>query len=170
MSSARSTTRVLFVCNKNQVRSLTAQQVYRSRPDLEVRAAGLKDYVRVPLTSELMNWADLVFVFSKRQQRIIEARFSNRTDSKRVVCVNVPDRFEYKSPELISKLTAKLCPYLGSPANNECAPPSSRAAQGDTPPSASSRKPDAGSTLRIMFTSFSSPLSRANAPLAEGAA
>ena len=131
MSSARSKTRVLFVCSKNQVRSLTAQQVYRSRPDLEVRSAGLKDYARAPLTSELMEWADLVFVFSPRQQRIVEARFRDVADNKRLVCLNVPDRFEYKSPELIQKLTGKLRPYLGAPAGNEGALPQQAPARED---------------------------------------
>lgn len=110
---------MLFVCTKNQVRSLTAQQVYRGRPDLEVRSAGLRDYATVPLTGELLQWADLVFVFSRRQQRVVEARFRDTAENKRVVCLHLPDRFEYKSTELIQKLTGKLRPYLGAPAAEE---------------------------------------------------
>ena len=121
MSSAQSKRRVLFVCRENRIRSLTAEQVYRGRPDLEVRSAGIAEYAAVPLTAELFEWADLVFVFSKAQQRIVEARFGNRSDGKPLVCLRLADRFEYKSPKLVMKLTGKLRPYLGPPANNEWA-------------------------------------------------
>ena len=118
MSSARSKKRVLFVCRENRVRSLTAEQVYRGRQDLEVRSAGIAEYAAVPLTPELFEWADLVFVFSKEQQRIVEARFGNRLGSRRLVCLPLPDRFDYKSPKLVSKLTGRLTPYLGAPVDD----------------------------------------------------
>ncbi len=119
MSSARSKKRVLFVCSHNLVRSPTAEQVYRSRPDLEVKSAGIAEHAAVPLTAELFDWADQVFVFSKRQRKVIKERFRNSFASKPVVCVHVPDRFEYKSPKLVMRLTGKLRPYLGAPTNNE---------------------------------------------------
>jgi hypothetical protein len=60
-----------------------------------------------------------VFVFSKRQRKVIEDRFRSSCASKPVVCLHVPDRYEYKSPKLVMRLTGKLGPYLGSPTNNE---------------------------------------------------
>lgn len=113
---ARSKKRVLFVCTQNRVRSLTAEQVYRGRPDLEVRSAGIAEYAGVPLTQELFDWADEVFVFSRRQRKVVEKRYRHVARGKRVVCLHLPDRFEYKSPKLILKLTSKLGPYLGKPA------------------------------------------------------
>ncbi len=110
---------MLFVCSQNQVRSLTAEVVYRGRPDLEVKSAGLAEYATVPLTQELFDWADEVFVFSKRQRAVIEERFHNSSGGKTVICLHLPDRFEYKSPELIMKLTMKLQPYIGKPAKRE---------------------------------------------------
>ena len=117
MATSRPKKRVLFVCRKNQVRSLTAEQVYRDRADLEVRSAGIAEYASVPLTQELFEWADQVFVFTKRQLKVIENRFGNSSRGKKLVCLNLPDRFEYKSPKLIIKLTGKLGPYLGAPAS-----------------------------------------------------
>ncbi len=114
--------RVLFVCTHNQVRSPTAEQIYRGRPDLEVRSAGIAEHATVPLTQELFDWADQVFVFSKRQRRIIQARYGASYAGKVVVCLRMADRFEYKSPELIVKLTGKLSPYLGSPASQASHP------------------------------------------------
>jgi predicted protein tyrosine phosphatase len=136
MTRPRAKKRVLFVCTENRVRSATAEQVYRGRPDLEVRSAGVAEYAAVPLTPELFNWADLVFVFSKRQQRIVEARFPDRAQRKRLVCLGLPDRFEYKSPKLVTKLTVKLRPYLGAPAKSR----ESAAGAGDHSSGSAARK------------------------------
>jgi predicted protein tyrosine phosphatase len=107
--------RVLFVCRQNRVRSTTAELVFGTRPDLEVRSAGVADYAAVPLTQEMFDWADQVFVFSKCQLQLIQERFQSSIDHKPVVCLNVPDRFEYKSPKLVKTLTGRLEPYLGKP-------------------------------------------------------
>jgi predicted protein tyrosine phosphatase len=108
----------LFVCSQNQVRSRTAEQVYRGRRDLEVRSAGLAEHASVPLTQELFEWADQVFVFSKRERKVVEQRFQESSSRKLVVNLHLPDVFEYKSPELVVELTRKAYPYLGTPATN----------------------------------------------------
>jgi predicted protein tyrosine phosphatase len=118
-TSGRSKKRVLFVCTHNRVRSLTAAQVYGDRPDLEVRSAGIDEYASVPLTRELFDWADQVFVFSERQRKVVEERFPSSLGSKSVVCLHLADTFDYKSPKLVIKLVGKLTHYLGEPAHNE---------------------------------------------------
>jgi predicted protein tyrosine phosphatase len=118
-TSGRSKKRVLFVCTHNRVRSLTAAQVYRDRPDLEVRSAGIDEYASVPLTRELFDWADQVFVFSERQRKVVEERFPSSIGSKSVVCLHLADTFDYKSPKLVIKLIGKLAPHLGEPTQNE---------------------------------------------------
>jgi len=117
-SSARAKKRVLFVCNQNRVRSLTAEWVYRRRPDLEVQSAGIAEHSPVPLTEELLNWAEEVFVFSKEQRKIIERRFPGCFNGKRVVNLQLPDVFHYKSPELVTELSRKAYPYLGASAKD----------------------------------------------------
>jgi len=134
MNSARSKKKVLFLCSRNQVRSRTAEVVYRDRPDLEVRSAGLAEYATVPLTQELFEWADEVFVFSKRQRKAVEARFPNSFGGKTVICLNLPDRFEYKSPELVTELTRRVYPHLGAPANAERTSTRKPPAPGPVPP------------------------------------
>lgn len=115
MTTAPQKKRVLFVCRENRVRSATAEIMYGTRPDLEVRSAGVAEYAAVPLTQEIFDWADEVFVFSKWQQRLVQGRHQSSTGDKQVVCLNVPDRFEYKSPKLVKKITDRLEPYLGKP-------------------------------------------------------
>ena len=119
MAKAGAKKRVLFVCTENRVRSLTAQQMYGGRPDLEVQSAGISEYARVPLTQDLFEWADEVFVFSKRQQKALETRYRDSFNAKPVICLHLPDRFQFNRPKLVIKLTGKLKRYLGQPASNE---------------------------------------------------
>ncbi len=106
---------MLFVCRQNKVRSLTAEHLYRVRPDLEVRSAGTVAFAKNQLTPELMHWADAVFVFDDTQLEAMERRFGTTDFGKPVVCLGLPDTFDYKSQQLVLKLTAKLEPYLGRP-------------------------------------------------------
>jgi len=108
--------RVLFVCRQNKVRSLTAEHLYRVRPDLEVRSAGTVTFAKNQLTEDLMAWADAVFVFDESQIEAMERRFGKKDFGKPVVCLGLPDTFDYKSQQLVLKLTAKLEPYLGRPS------------------------------------------------------
>lgn len=115
MNNAPPKKRVLFVCRENRVRSTTAEVLYGARPDLEVRSAGVAEYAAIPLTQDIFDWADEVFVFSKWQLQLVQGRFQSITGSKPVICLNVPDRFYYKCPKLVKKITGKLEPYLGKP-------------------------------------------------------
>lgn len=108
-------TKVLFVCNQNKVRSLTAEHLYRARPDLEVRSAGTASFAKTQLSTELLNWSEVIFVFEKDQIIAMKERFEDIVESKNIVCLGLPDKFEYKSPNLVIKLIAKLDPYLGRP-------------------------------------------------------
>ena len=117
MSESCKKSRVLFVCRQNKVRSLTAEHLYRVRPDLEVRSAGTVTFAKNQLTEELMTWADAVFVFDESQLEAMEKRFGTKEFGKPVICLGLPDTFDYKSQQLVLKLTAKLEPYLGRPTS-----------------------------------------------------
>jgi predicted protein tyrosine phosphatase len=115
MSESSQRLKILFVCNQNKVRSLTAEHLYRVRPDLEVRSAGTATFAKRQLSAELLQWADQVFVFDETQLEAIRKRFAEVTVRHEIICLGLPDDFEYKSPRLVIKLTAKLEPHLGRP-------------------------------------------------------
>ena len=106
--------RVLFVCSQNRFRSPTAERVFEGRPGIEVDSAGLNNDAVVPLTPELVEWADLIFVMEKRHVNKLSKRFRPQLRSKRVVCLNIPDEFEYMQPELVALLESRVAPRLGS--------------------------------------------------------
>ena len=120
MSESESKKRVLFVCTQNKVRSLTAEHLYRGRPDLEVKSCGTATFAKNQLTAELLGWSEVVFFFDDSQMEVIEKRFSKETQGKPVICLGLPDVFTYKSDALVVKLVTKLDPYLGRPNARKC--------------------------------------------------
>lgn len=112
--------RVLFVCTQNKVRSLTAEHLYRARPDLEVKSAGTANFAKNQFTAELLDWAEVVFVFDDSQLEFIAQKFGKDAQGKPVVCLGLPDVFTYKSDALVVKLVAKLDSYLGRPTAKRC--------------------------------------------------
>ena len=85
-----------------------------------------------------------VFVFDESQIVAMERRFGKKDFGKPVVCLGLPDTFDYKSQQLVLKLTAKLEPYLGRPSPKPAktrlpAMPKSSAAKPTLSPSVSER-------------------------------
>lgn len=68
---------VLFVCDANRLRSPTAEAVFSGRRDLDVKSAGLGKQATVPVSAELLEWADLIFVMEKRHRNIIHSKFKD---------------------------------------------------------------------------------------------
>lgn len=122
MTESESKKRVLFVCTQNKVRSLTAEHLYRVRPDLEVKSCGTATFAKNQLSKELLNWAEAVFTFDESHMDAIAKKFSAETQGKPVICLGLPDIFTYKSDALVVKLTATIEPYLGRPNAKRCPP------------------------------------------------
>ena len=120
MSESEQKLRVLFVCTQNKVRSLTAEHLYHVRPDLEVKSCGTANFAKNQFTHELLEWAEVVFVFDQTQLDFIEQKFGKDALGKPVVCLGLPYVFTYKSDALVVKLVAKLDPYLGRPTAKRC--------------------------------------------------
>lgn len=120
MTEPEAKKRVLFICTQNKVRSLTAEHLYRVRPDLEVKSCGTATFAKNQLSKELLDWAEAVFTFDDSQMEVIERHFHQAAQGKPVICLGLPDIFTYKSDALVVKLTAKLEPYLGRPNAKKC--------------------------------------------------
>jgi len=103
---------LLFVCSRNRRRSPTAEQLFAGRDDCEVASAGLASDAEEILSSEDIDWADIIFVMEKKQRAKLSQRFSAHLKNKRVVCLDIPDDYEYMQPELVDLLRAKVARYL----------------------------------------------------------
>jgi len=104
--------RVLFICTQNRLRSPTAEHVFATWPDIATDSAGIGNHADVPLSPEQIAWADVIFVMEKVHRNRLAKRFRRHLNGKRVICLDIPDEYEYMQPELVRLLEAKVGPYL----------------------------------------------------------
>ena len=105
--------KVLFVCGRNRKRSPTAEVLFRDHPGVEAQSAGLSPDADTPLDREMVEWADIIFVMEAGQRRKINVQFGRSLKGARVVCLDIPDRFEFMDPQLQELLKEKVGPLLG---------------------------------------------------------
>ena len=96
--------KVLFICNQNQNRSKTAEEIFKSR--FNTKSAGL--YNLNPVTEKQLTWADLVVVMEEAQRTEIAKRFPKHYMQKRILSLDIPDVYHYNQPELIDLLKSKV--------------------------------------------------------------
>jgi len=106
---------VLFICGKNRWRSPTAEQVFSEHPGIACASAGLSHDAEVPVSGDLVAWADLVFVMEKRHRTRLSQQFGAWLDGKRVVCLNIPDNYRFMDPALVRLLHTRVSPFLPAP-------------------------------------------------------
>ncbi|MBB5883241.1 putative protein tyrosine phosphatase [Xanthomonas sp. F1] len=111
-AARRMTRNVLFVCSRNRLRSPTAEQVFATWPGVETASAGVDHAADTPVTPELLEWADLIFVMETMHRAKLSRRFKRHLGRARIVCLDIPDDFAYMDPALVQLLTAKVSRHL----------------------------------------------------------
>lgn len=105
--------KVLFICSQNRLRSPTAEQVFADWPGVETASAGLNNDAENPLTPELLAWADVVFVMERTHCNKLSSRFRRKLERQRIICLDIPDDYDYMDPALVALLRAKVPRHLG---------------------------------------------------------
>jgi predicted protein tyrosine phosphatase len=108
-------TKLLFVCSRNRLRSLTAERIFGGIPGYQVRSAGTQPEARIVVTAGHIGWADLIFVMEKSHLNQMRRRFPEAMEGKPVVTLLIPDHYEYMQPELIDELLAKVAGHIDLP-------------------------------------------------------
>lgn len=106
--------KLLFLCSRNRLRSPTAEAVFTEYDGLDVESAGLDRDAEVPLSSESLQWADIIFVMEKSHRSRLSKNFQPWLKQKRIVCLDIPDEYEYMEPALVDLLKKKVLPLLGT--------------------------------------------------------
>ncbi|MEG3906600.1 methyltransferase domain-containing protein [Microcoleus sp. w2-18bC1] len=109
--------KILFVCSQNKWRSLTAEKICEKVSGYSVRSAGTEKGARIRVTEGLVGWADLIFVMEKKHGDRLRSKFPESLEGKKVICLQIPDNYQYMEPELVELLQAKLNPYMEMPEN-----------------------------------------------------
>lgn len=108
-------TNALFICGKARMRSPTAADIAAQLPGVASDFAGLSNDADEKLSREQLGWADVIFVMEARHAKRLKSLFPTALRAKRVIVLNIPDRFAYMDPDLIALLTPKLRAALGLP-------------------------------------------------------
>ena len=67
---------------------------------IEVSSAGTSVEAKYQVSADLLEWADKVFVMEQSQRRYLNAHFAHSLKDKKIVCLNIPDRYGYMQPEI----------------------------------------------------------------------
>ena len=105
---------VLFICSQNRLRSPTAEHVFADYPGIETSSAGLNNDAENPVSPELLKWADLIFVMERTHRSKLSSKFKSHIGDKRVICLDIPDEFDYMDPDLIKLLKVRVARHLPS--------------------------------------------------------
>lgn len=103
---------VLFICSQNRLRSPTAEQVFSSHPGIACVSAGLNHNADNPVTQDLVEWAELIFVVEKAHRNKLSAKFKRHLRNARIICLDIPDDCEFMDPGLVRLLTANVTRFL----------------------------------------------------------
>ena len=103
---------ILFICGRNKRRSPTAEEIFSPYPGVEVASAGTSPDADTVLGPDLIEWADVIFVMENSHKRKMTSQFSASLKGKRVVCLDIPDKFAFMDPALVRLLKSKITQHL----------------------------------------------------------
>jgi predicted protein tyrosine phosphatase len=103
--------RILFVCSAGLLRSATAANLFAKR-GFNTRSAGSASYALIPLSANLIAWADRVFFVKKENyeqalQTFAGTEFEEIIKNKGTV-LSIQDIYSYNEPELIKLLEEQV--------------------------------------------------------------
>jgi len=96
------TTNTLFLCNQNENRSKTSEELVPGS-----KSAGLYSEIS-PVTRELVEWADIIVVFEQKQVDEVKKRIPKLAFEKRIFNLDVSDVYNYGDPLLKKIIKGKL--------------------------------------------------------------
>lgn len=91
--------KILFVCSAGILRSATGARIYANK--YNTRACGSADYALIPISPNLIAWADQIVFVNKENFLQVNHKFPGVSE-KPFKVLNIPDCYEHMQPELIN--------------------------------------------------------------------
>jgi predicted protein tyrosine phosphatase len=66
-----------------------------------------------PVTPEVLEWADLIFVMEKSHRVKLSREFRAHLKNQKIVVLGIPDKYRYMDAELVALLEKLVPPHLG---------------------------------------------------------
>ena len=105
-------TNLLFLCSRNRLRSPTAERVFGSWPGVETASAGLAPDAEELVTADHLEWANIIFVMERAHRAKLQRRFKAHLKRARVICLDIPDDYDFMQPELVTLLEQRVRRHL----------------------------------------------------------
>ena len=104
--------KLLFVCSRNRLRSPTAEAVLTRCADVETASARTSPDADNPVSLDLVEWADLIFVMENVHRKRLNESFKAALRHKKIIVLGIADPYRYMHPELVEILQAKLARHV----------------------------------------------------------
>lgn len=104
--------RAVFVCTAGMLRSPTAAAV-ACKMGWNTRSCGTDRNALIPLTQQLINWADKIYFVNSENYEVAKLQFSPDigvatwvlpTLEQKAIVWNIPDEYAYMDPELVKQI------------------------------------------------------------------
>lgn len=99
---------LLFVCSENRLRSPTGEEVFLRYEGVDAIGCGTNADAATPVSGDLIEWADFIFVMEKSHRNKISKKFRPLLKNKRLICLDIPDEYERMDPTLVKLLQNKV--------------------------------------------------------------
>ena len=103
--------RVLFLCTDGRALSATAAQIFE-KPGLSTDFAGISPDADDNLSEDQIHWANEIMVMEHRHATRLNDRFGRQLAGKKIVVLDIRDRYTFMEPALIEELQDKAGPQL----------------------------------------------------------
>lgn len=104
--------KLLFICSKNKLRSPTAENIFSTCESLEVRSAGLEHDADIKVSTEDIEWADIIFLMENCHRDKINKKFGKYLKGARLIVLGIPDNYKYMEESLVEILKKKVSSYV----------------------------------------------------------
>ncbi len=104
--------KILFICGKNKMRSPTADVHFSSYAGIQTDSAGVSRDADQLLTPEQIEWSDIIFFMERKYLKRVSDKFGKQLAFKKVICLGIPDVYQFMQAELVELLVQKIEPHI----------------------------------------------------------
>ncbi|WP_417622459.1 low molecular weight protein tyrosine phosphatase family protein [Parasphingorhabdus sp.] len=105
-------TKPLFVCSRNRLRSPTAEAVLNGVDRVTAISAGTNNDAETPLSGDLIEWADEIYVMETGHKKKITRKFGTMLKDRPVRNLAIPDNYRFMEPDLVAIIKARFPAYF----------------------------------------------------------
>jgi len=104
--------KLLFVCTRNRLRSPTAEAVLNQVDEVTAISAGINHDAETPLSGDLIEWADRIYVMETAHKKKISRQFSALLKDKPIRNLAIPDDYRFMDADLVARIKSCFPEYF----------------------------------------------------------